>query len=60
MRVLPIQPISSLKNNQKHRQENKRKNNLTKKDISVILDIELNKGVNDYDNGTKYYKGNFR
>ena len=60
MRVLPIQPISSLKNNQKHKQENKRKNNLTKKDISVILDIELNKGVNDYDIGTKYYKSNCR
>lgn len=59
MRVLPIQPISSLKNNQKHKQENK-KNNLTKKDISVILDIELNKGVNDYDTGTKYYKNNCR
>lgn len=60
MKVLPIQPISSLKNNQKHKQENKRKNNLTKKDISVILDIELNKGVNDYDTGTKYYKNNCR
>ncbi len=48
MRVLPIQPISSLRNNQKHKQENKRKNNLTKKDISAILDIELNKGKTDF------------
>ena len=45
MKITPIQSISYIKNNHKnnHQRKNKKKNNLTSEDISVILDLEIEK-----------------